>query len=82
MTNMRIYIFKSEASEGLCAFATNEDGSKLPPQFAPWRLEGVIEPSAQPPHNFSRGKIESAIKLSGFQLWRLKQPAPAAGMRS
>lgn len=74
---MQIYIFRSEESEGLCAFAGNEDGSKLPRQFGPWRLEGLIEASAQPPHNLSRSKIESAIKLSGFQLWRLKQPAAA-----
>jgi hypothetical protein len=72
---MRIYVFKSETSEGLCAFAADEEGSKLPTQFAPWHPEGVIEAAARPPHNLSRIRIEGAIRLSGFQLWRMKQPA-------
>jgi hypothetical protein len=71
---MKIYIFKSDASEGLRAFAADEGGTKLPSQFAPWRSDGLIEVSARPPHGFSRFKIESALKLNGFQLWRLKQP--------
>jgi hypothetical protein len=74
---MRIYVFKSETNEGLCAFAADNEGSKLPIQFAPWQPEGIIEVSQVPPHNFSRIKIESAIRLNGFQLWRIKQPAAA-----
>jgi hypothetical protein len=74
---MRIYVFKSEANEGLCAFAGDAEGNKLPAQFAPWQSEGVIEVSGTPPHNFSRIKIESAIRLNGFQLWRIKQPVAA-----
>ena len=27
---MRIYVFKSEANEGLCAFAGDADGNKFP----------------------------------------------------
>lgn len=75
---MRIYIFTSEENEDLSAFAGDADGSKLPEQFAPWRADGVIEASAKPPHNFSRIKIESAVRLKGYQLWRMKQPAAAA----
>lgn len=79
---MRIYVFKSEANDGLCAFVGDADGNKLPAQFAPWHSEGVIETSGTPPHNFSRIKIESAIRLNGFQLWRIKQPGAADGSPS
>jgi hypothetical protein len=79
---MKIYVFKSEVSEGLCAFAADEDGGNLPSQFAPWRADGIIEPSAQPPHNLSRIRIEGAIKLSGFQLWRLKRTTADRRMRA
>jgi hypothetical protein len=72
---MRIYIFKSEVSDGLCAFVGDAEGTKLPTQFAPWYAEGVIDASGTPPHNFSRIKIESSVRLNGFQLWRKKQPA-------
>jgi hypothetical protein len=71
---MRIYIFKSKASAALYAFAGDVEGTTLPAQFAPWRPDGTIEAGGSPPHNFSRFKIESAIKLHGFQLWRMKQP--------
>lgn len=70
---MRIYIFKSEAN-GLYAFAGDDEGSKLPVTFAPWRPDGIVETGRPPPHNFSRIKIESAIRLNGFQLWRTKRP--------
>jgi hypothetical protein len=75
---MRIYIFKSEANGTLYAFTGDDDGSKLPPGFAPWQPEGVIESGKPPPHNFSRIRIESAIRLRGFQLWRMKRPVAAA----
>ncbi len=74
---MRIYVFKSEINEDLSAFAGDSDGSKLPVQFAPWHPEGVIEVSEVPPHNFSRIKIEGAIRRNGFQLWRKKLPVAA-----
>lgn len=70
---MQIFIFKSQ-NDDLCAFAADADGSKLPSQFGPWNPDGAIRAGATPPHNFSRFKIESAIKLQGFQLWRLKAP--------
>ena len=76
---MRIYIFKSETNGALYAFAGDDGGSRLPAGFAPWHREGVIEPGKQPLHNFSRIRIETAIKLHGFQLWRTKPPLVAEG---
>ena len=52
--------------------------SKLPVHFAPWTPVGFVENGAQPPHNFSRFKIEAALKLVGFQLWRAKQKVEPA----
>jgi len=69
---VKIYVFKSEADE-LSAFAGDPSGSELPRQFAPWRPSGAIETGVAAPHGFSRYKIESAIKLRGYQLWRLKR---------
>ena len=69
---MPIYIFRSETAE-LNAFAGDSAGSKLPNQFAPWSPDGTIEAGMALPHKFSRYKIESAIKLNGYQLWRLKR---------
>lgn len=71
---MRLYMFTSEAN-GLSAFSADAQGAKLPEQFAPWKPAGFVENGAQPPHNFSRFKIEAALKLTGFQLWRMKEKA-------
>ena len=71
---MRLYMFKSPIN-GLCAFSADADGDRLPPQFKPWTADGVVEHTQAPPHNFSRIKIESALRLFGFQLWRLKEKA-------
>jgi hypothetical protein len=73
---MLIFMFTSEASRNLRAFAGDPSGSKLPESHAPWTAAGLIKSDEHPPHRFSRAKIEEAIKLSGFQLWRLK---PATG---
>jgi len=72
---MPIYIFKSETNDALYAFAGDLEGSKLPVQFAPWQQTGTVRVGEPPPHNFSRFHIESAIKLHGFQLWRMKPAA-------
>jgi|SRR5215831_792702 len=69
---MLIYMFTSETSPNLHAFAGDPSGSKLPESHAPWTAAGLIKSDQHPPHRFSRAKIEEAIKLSGFQLWRLK----------
>jgi hypothetical protein len=69
---MRLYIFKSEAKDGLRAFAGDSAGSKLPGQFRPWHAIGVVSPERSPPHALSRPAIEKAIGEHGFQLWRVK----------
>jgi len=71
--SMQIYMFKSEASPTLHAFAGDPDGSKLPESHGPWGAAGSIRSDQHPPHRFSRAKIEEAIKLIGFQLWRMKK---------
>ena len=73
---MRLYMFTSEVND-LSAFSGDAEGTKLPAQFAPWEPAGFVENGAQPPHNFSRFKIEAALKLVGFQLWRVKEKEKA-----
>ena len=70
---MRIYMFKSDAQADLRAFAGDLTGSRLPAQFAPWHITGVIGPDNAPPYRLPRGDIEKAIEGQGFQLWR-KRP--------
>jgi hypothetical protein len=72
LRHMRFYIFKSEATKNLRAFAGDVGGTKLPGQHAPWTVTGVVGDQAVPPHNLSRETIEEAIESAGFQLWRLK----------
>ena len=69
---MRIYVFKSDASSKLRAFAGDIMGSKLPNRFGPWHATGVVGPDNDPPHNLPRDDIEKAIDGRGYQLWRLK----------
>jgi hypothetical protein len=70
--SMQIYMFQSEARPRLHAFAGDPDGSKLPESHGPWGPTGSIRSDQHPPHRFSRARIEEAIKLIGFQLWREK----------
>jgi hypothetical protein len=69
---MRIYMFKSQAQNGLRAFAGDLAGSKLPDQYRPWSVVGVIKPDRDPPHQLPRKEIEAAIDHQGFQLWRMR----------
>ncbi len=69
---MQIYMFTSEPNPRLHAFAGDSSGSKLPPKHGPWHPDGSIRSGEHPPHDFSRAKIEQAIKFDGFQLWRMK----------
>jgi len=46
---------------------------RLPDKFRPWRAIGAVAPDGNPPHNFSRAAIESAINGCGYQLWRLSK---------
>jgi hypothetical protein len=75
---MRIYIFKSETTKGLRAFAGDPAGSKLPENHGPWSVTGVVAEEKAPPHKLSRELIERAIADEGFQLWRLNKKAQAA----
>jgi hypothetical protein len=75
---MRLYIFKSDASGALRAFAGDTSGSRLPEKFRPWHAVGAVAPDASPPHGLSREGIEKAIEAQGFQLWRLKAKPDAA----
>jgi hypothetical protein len=72
-SSMQIYMFVSEATSNLHAFAGDSTGSKLPQNHGPWEAEGSLRSDQHPPHRFSRARIEEAIKLAGFQLWRMKQ---------
>lgn len=76
---MRIYIFKSETTKDLHAFAGDAEGTRLPERHAPWRATGVVAAEAAPPHNLSRETIEEAIGTEGFQLWRLSKQVAEAG---
>jgi hypothetical protein len=69
---MRIYVFKSETTAWLRAFAGDPDVNKLPGQHGPWTATGTISPDSAPPYNLPRDAIEEAINAEGFQLWRLR----------
>jgi len=75
---MRFYIFKSETTKNLRAFAGDVVGTKLPGNHAPWTTTGVVADEAMPPHNLSRETIEAAIEAEGYQLWRLSRDRKAA----
>jgi hypothetical protein len=70
---MRIFIFKSDASPELRAFAGDIGGSRLPDRFRPWRVVGAVAADRQPPYKLSRDVIETAIKDCGYQLWRMRK---------
>jgi hypothetical protein len=74
---MRLYVFKSDANDGLRAFAGDIVGSRLPERFRPWHAVGAVARDAAPPYGLSRDDIEKAIDAQGFQLWRLKTKAKA-----
>ena len=79
---MRFYIFKSETTRNLRAFAGDVVGTKLPDSHAPWTVTGVVADEAMPPHNLSRKTIEAAIESEGYQLWRLSRKPNVAGAPS
>jgi hypothetical protein len=76
---MRLFIFESDASAGLRAFAGDAGGRDLPNQFRPWREIGVVRTGSAPPFNLSRDTIETAIGSHGFQLWRIKPKVAKPG---
>lgn len=68
---MRLYIFKSEGTRDLHAFAGDPAGSKLPKRHGPWTGTGIVTPERAPPFRLSRDVVEAAINKEGYQLWRL-----------
>lgn len=72
---MRIFVFRSETSQGLHAFAADLAGFNLPSQFKPWRATGAIAPDREFPYRLSREAVEAAIRDHGYQLWRKKRSA-------
>lgn len=75
---MHLYVFRSESTAGLRAFAEDVAGAKLPDQYRPWQAIGVVKDDREPPHRLSRATIEAAIGAHGFQLWRMKAASSAA----
>lgn len=73
---MHIFMFKSQATNGLRAFAGDSVGTKLPPQHGPWQSIAVYRPMKDLPHKMSRKAVEKAIERQGFQMWRLKTKTP------
>jgi hypothetical protein len=69
---MRIFMFASQARDGLHAFAGDDSGTKLPAKYGPWGLTGTLGSREAPPHKFSRQVIEQSISSEGFQLWRMR----------
>ena len=46
---MRFFIFKSETTKELRAFAGDEAGTRLPDNHGPWTVTGVVAAEAKPP---------------------------------
>jgi hypothetical protein len=75
--SLDLFMFKSQSSEGLHAFTGDRAGEQLPRRFRPWQAQGMIDKNQDPPHALSRSAIEQSIRVSGFQLWRIRrQSAP------
>lgn len=68
---MRIFVFKSQTRQNLCAFAGEMDGALLPQKFGPWRLMNTVPRGGALPHEVPRLGVERAIVHEGFQLFRL-----------
>ena len=69
-----LYMFRSEKSDGLNAFAATASGTSLPEKFAPWIRTGSVMPSGAPPFGLSRSAIETGISASSLsRIERYKQ---------
>lgn len=78
---MRLFMFESETTSDLRAFAGDSSGSKLPERLGPWHSTGVVRPDRDPPHKLPRAAIEKAIAAAGYQLFRMK-PSEASTAKS
>lgn len=65
-----IYAFASSNGSGLCAFAGDPDGSRLPERHGPWTRTGSVEEDQDLPHRLDRNVVEAAIDVPGFQMYR------------
>ena len=74
---MRIFVFKSQSRQNLCAFAGDMVGSRLPEKFGPWRLINTAPRNGALPHDVPRSAVERAIMLEGYQMFRMKAPQTA-----
>jgi hypothetical protein len=72
---MRLFMFKSEGTRGLHAFARDPGGQELPARHGPWTAVGVVREDKDPPYRMSRGLIEKSFADQGFQLYKVKQAA-------
>src|SRR5215831_8392430 len=65
---MRIYVFKSETTDGLRAFAGDPDVNKLPHKHSPWTVTGTISPDNAPPttSRATRSRKQSIRKAFNF----------------
>ncbi|MFD2182443.1 hypothetical protein [Rhodoplanes azumiensis] len=79
---MRLFMFESETTSDLRAFAGDSSGSKLPERLGPWHSTGVVRPDRDPPHKLSRAAIEKAIAAAGYQLFRMKPTEAASAAKS
>jgi hypothetical protein len=70
---MRLFMFKSEGTRSLHAFAPDPGGEQLPARHGPWTAVGVVREDKDPPHRMSRSVIEKSIADQGFQLYRMKK---------
>jgi hypothetical protein len=73
-----IYSFQSSTQPGLCAFAGDAEGTRLPDRLGPWVAIGSVGAGEAIPHALDRDTIEDAIGTAGFQLWRMKRTAAPA----
>lgn len=74
---MRLFMFKSEGTRGLHAFAPDPGGEQLPSRHGPWTAVGVVREDKDPPHRMSREAIEKSFTDQGFQLYKMKKAAVA-----
>jgi hypothetical protein len=63
---VRLFIFESNATTGLQAFAGDVAGRNLPDQFSPWGQIGAVASGNAPPYNLSRDTFEKAISALAF----------------
>lgn len=67
-----IHSFTSANGSGLCAFAGDAEGTRLPARHGPWRHVGSVRRHQSLPHGIDRSLVESAIEEHGFQMYRTK----------